>query len=218
MTDMRIAAGARIEYWMAVLLYGKVCRMADTETPGAGSPVSGKAAVPGGKILPYPPRRKSDEEVSAAFDTYGNSILRLAYSYLHSMEDAEDILQDTLIRFMDRAPSFDSEYHERAWLLRVASNLSKNRIAYNKVRQTDELNEELVSESREDLSFVWESVKKLPVSQREVVHLFYQENLSTAQIAQILKEKESTVRSHLKRGREKLKKILREEYDFDEIQ
>ena len=215
---MRIAAGARIEYWMTVLLYGPVCRMADTAITGAGSPESGKATAPGGKTLSYPTGRKSDEEVSAAFDAYGNSILRLAYSYLHSMEDAEDILQDTLFRFMDRAPSFDSESHERAWLLRVAANLSKNRIDYNKVRQTDELNEELVSENREDLSFVWECVKKLPVSQREVVHLFYQENLSTAEIAQILKEKESTVRSHLKRGREKLRTILREEYDFDEIQ
>lgn len=215
---MRIAAGARIEYWLAVLMYGQVCRMADTVLIGASSSKSGKGTAADEKIFPYPPRRKSDEEVSAAFNAYGNSILRLAYSYLHSMEDAEDILQDTLIRFMDRAPSFDSESHERAWLLRVAANLSKNRIDYNKVRQADELNEELISEQREDLSFVWESVKKLPVSQREVIHLFYQENLSTAEIARILNEKESTVRSHLKRGREKLRKILREEYDFDEIQ
>ena len=215
---MHIAVSARIEYWVAVLMYGQVCRMADAAFTGSGSPKSGKGTAADEKIFPYPPRRKSDEEVSAAFDAYGNSILRLAYSYLHSMEDAEDILQDTLIRFMDRAPSFDSESHERAWLLRVAANLSKNRIDYNKVRQTDELNEELVSESREDLSFVWESVKKLPVPQREVVHQYYQENLSTAEIARVLKEKESTVRSHLKRGRDRLRNILREEYDFDEIQ
>ena len=215
---MRIAMSARIEYWVAVLMYGQVCRMADAAFTGSGSPKSGKVNAAGGKILTYPSRRKSDEEVSAAFDAYGNSILRLAYSYLHSMEDAEDILQDTIIRFMDRAPLFENESHERAWLLRVAANLSKNRIDYNKTRQTDELNEELVSESREDLSFVWESVKKLPVPQREVVHLFYQENLSTAEIARVLKEKESTVRSHLKRGRDRLRNILREEYDFDEIQ
>ena len=215
---MHIAMSARIEYWVAVFMYGQVCRMADTALTGVDGPKAGKVTAADEKILTYPSRRKSDEEVSAAFDAYGNSILRLAYSHLHNMEDAEDILQDTLIRFMDRAPSCASESHERAWLLRVAANLSKNRIDYNKVRQTDELNEELVSESREDLSFVWESVKKLPVSQREVVHLFYQENLSTAEIARVLKEKESTVRSHLKRGRDQLRNILREEYDFDEIQ
>ena len=104
---------------------------------------------------------------------------------------------------MDKAPDFESPFHEKAWLLRVAANLSKNRISYNKVRQTDQLQEDLLAEQREDLSFVWEAVKGLSPSQREVIHLFYQEDYSTAQIAQILAEKESTVRSHLKRGRDK---------------
>lgn len=192
-----------------------------TASNGAGASRDGGSrggvASGDGKILEYPPSKKTNEEVAAAFDAHGNSILRLAYSYLHNMEDAEDILQDTLIRYMDKAPAFESEAHEKAWLLRVAANLAKNRIDYNKVRETDELNEELVAEKREDLSFVWDSVKELPVAQREVIHLFYEENLSTAEIAKILKEKESTVRSHLKRGRDKLKTILKEEYDFDEI-
>ena len=65
-----------------------------------------------------------------------------------------------------------------------------------------------------DLSFVWEAVKDLPVKYREVIHLFYYEGLSTAQIAAILEQKESTVRSHLMRGREKLRSILKEGYDI----
>lgn len=97
----------------------------------------------------------------------------------------------------------------------MAGNLSKNRIHYNKIRSTDELNEALVAEQREDLSFVWDAVKMLPVKYREVIHLFYYEDLSTAQIAEILKEKESTIRSRLMRGREKLKSILKEVYDFE---
>ncbi len=165
-------------------------------------------------ILSVRARAKTDAEIERALELYGNSILRLAYSYLHNMQDAEDILQETLIRYMDKAPDFESPFHEKAWLLRVAANLSKNRISYNKVRQTDQLQEDLLAEQREDLSFVWEAVKGLSPSQREVIHLFYQEDYSTAQIAQILAEKESTVRSHLKRGRDKLKQILKEEYDF----
>ena len=66
----------------------------------------------------------------------------------------------------------------------------------------------------EDQSFVWEAVKDLPVKYREVIHLFYYEGLSTAQIAAILEQKESTVRSHLMRGREKLRSILKEGYDI----
>ena len=157
---------------------------------------------------------KSDEETAEAFDRYGNSILRLAYSYLHNMEDAEDILQETLIRYMKKAPAFENDTHEKAWLLRVAANLSKNKLKYNDIRKTDELNEELAADEETDLSFVWEAVKSLPASQREVIHLFYQENYRTAEIAEILGEKEATVRSHLKRGRDKLKAILKEEYDF----
>ena len=112
---------------------------------------------------------------------------------------------------------FESENHEKAWLLRVAANLSKNRIRYNKLRETDELNDELVAEEREDLSFVWEAVKSLPVKYREVIHLFYHEGYQTAQFAKVLGRNESTVRSDLRRGREKLKEVLKGEYDFEEI-
>ena len=148
---------------------------------------------------------------------FGDSILRYAYTYLHNMSDAEEVLQDTLMQFLKTAPEFESENHEKAWLLRVAANLSKNRIRYNKLRETDELNDELVAEEREDLSFVWEAVKSLPVKYREVIHLFYHEGYQTAQIAKVLGRNESTVRSDLRRGREKLKEVLKGEYDFEEI-
>ena len=75
--------------------------------------------------------------------------------------------------------------------------------------------EELAAEQREDLSFVWEAVRALPDKYREIVHLFYHEGYQTAQIAKILDMKESTVRSNLARGREKLKTVLKEAYDFE---
>lgn len=159
-------------------------------------------------------RASVNEQAARLLDEYGNHVLRLAYSYLHNMNDAEDILQDTLMQFLKAAPVLDSPEHEKAWLLRVAANLSKNRIDYNRLRTSDELNEELVAEEREDLSFVWEAVKSLPVQYREVVHLFYHEGYPTARIAKILGRKESTVRSDLRRGREKLKDVLKEAYDF----
>lgn len=147
---------------------------------------------------------------------YGNNVLRLAYAYLHNMNDAEEILQDTLIQFLKTAPTLDSPKHEKAWLLRVAANLSKNRIDYNQRRLADELNEELVAEEREDLSFVWEEVKALPINQREAVHLFYYEGYTTAEIGKMLGRRESTVRSDLRRGRARLQGVLKEAYDFGE--
>lgn len=157
-----------------------------------------------------PSRAKVNERATALLDRHGESILRLAYSYLHNQSDAEDILQDTLIQYLRTAPVLESPAHEKAWLLRVAGNLSKNLLRAQGYRQADQLEETLVAQEREDLSYVWDAVKALPVPYREAIHLYYYEGYSTAQIAQILDQKESTVRSRLKRGREKLKPLLEE--------
>ncbi len=156
-----------------------------------------------------------NQQAERMLTEYGNSILRLAYSYLHNMADAEEVLQDTLVQLLKTTPILTTKEHEKAWLLHVAANLSKNRLKYNTTRQTDELMEELIAENQDDLSFVWEAVKALPDKYREVIHLFYHEGYQTRQIAKILHMNESTVRSNLSRGREKLRSMLWEVYDFE---
>lgn len=155
------------------------------------------------------------QQAAQILDTYGDTILRYAYSYLHNRSDTEEVLQDTLIQFLKTRPVFESDEHEKAWLLRVAGNLCKNRLKYNSLRQTDELREELIAEQREDLSFIWDAVQALPVQYREVIHLFYREGYSTREISQILGRKEATIRSDPSRGRGKLKELLKEAYDFE---
>ena len=158
---------------------------------------------------------QAGQMAAEALDTYGNAILRCAYNYLHNMADAEEILQETLLKMLTSAPNFESEEHKKGWLLRVAANLSKNRLEYNALRAYDELSEDLAEEGREDLSFVWEAAKDLPTQFREVIHLHYYEGYSTEEIALILGRNPSTVRSDLRRGREKLKSVLKEAYDFE---
>jgi len=174
------------------------------------------AAAPAARTTEDAAREARNREAERALSDHGSRILRLAYSYLHNTSDAEEVLQDTMIRFLQAAPAFESPEHEKAWLLRVAANLSKNRLDYNRVRGADELSEELAAERREDLSFVWEAVKALPERYREAIHLFYCEGCSTSEIAGILGENEATVRSRLSRGREKLRAVLKEAYDFGE--
>lgn len=157
-----------------------------------------------------------NEQAEQLMTDYGNSVLRLAYSYLHNMSDAEDVLQDTLIQFIKTQPQFETVEHEKAWFLRVAINISKNKITYNNIRKTDELSETLAANETEDLSFVWDAVKQLPSKYSEVVHLFYHEGYSTAQIASLLSKNDATVRSLLQRARIKLKAVLKEVYDFGE--
>lgn len=170
------------------------------EQPAAPSPV---------------PAETVRDQAARLMDQFGDNILKLAYSYLHNMYDAEEVLQDTLVQFLKTAPDLIDTRREKAWLLRVAGNLAKNRIRYNKVRNCDELEENLLSGPDKDLTFVWDAVRELPVKYREAVHLFYYEGYSTAEIAQILERNESTVRSDLHRAREMLKKMLKGAYDFE---
>lgn len=194
---------------VAVSFFGKVLKMAGNTASYAAKSLN--ASTNEGSMTNASPAERAGE----LLDRYGDNILRTAYSYLHNMSDAEDILQDTLIQYIKKAPVFESENHEKAWLITVAANLSKNKIEYMKIRKADELSEELVAEKKEDLAFVWDAVKQLPEKYREVVHLFYQEGYSTKDIASILNRNESTVRSDLNRARGQLKNILKEAYDFE---
>ena len=158
----------------------------------------------------------ANKKAEMLMDCYGNHILRFAYSYMHNMYDAEEVLQDTMVQYLKKRPVIQDAEKEKAWLLRVASNLCKNKLKYNKIRVADELSDTLVREERQDLSFVWDAVKQLPPRYRAVIHLFYYEGYQTSQIAEVMNRKESTIRSDLRRGRESLKNILKEEYDFEE--
>ena len=158
----------------------------------------------------------ANKKAEMLMDCYGNHILRFAYSYMHNMYDAEEVLQDTMVQYLKKRPVIQSAEKEKAWLLCVASNLCKNKFKYNKIRAADELSDTLVREERQDLSFVWDAVKQLPPKYRAVIHLFYYEGYQTNQIAEVMNRKESTIRSDLRRGRESLKNILKEEYDFEE--
>ena len=157
----------------------------------------------------------ADETAERLIGSYGNSVLRLSYFYMHNQDDAEDVLQETLIRYFSSAPVFEGNEHEKAWLLRVAANICKNMLRHNKTIKTDELDEQLIADNRQDLSFVWEAVRQLPVEYGEIIHLYYYEGYSLEETARILEKNQSTVRSEIRRARIRLQKILGEAYDFE---
>ncbi|MFR0822266.1 MAG: RNA polymerase sigma factor [Clostridia bacterium] len=148
-------------------------------------------------------------------DQYGNTILRLAYSYLHNLYDAEEVVQEVLIKYLKYHPSFENAAVEKAWLMRVTINISKNLIKFNKIRTYIDLEDSPVICEDENLTFVWEAVKNLPIKYREVIHLFYHEGYSTKEMSMLLHKKEATIRSLLYRGRQLLKEELKEGYDFE---
>ena len=152
------------------------------------------------------------EDVEKALECHGNRVMSLAYSYLHSVEDAEDVLQETMVRLFQRTENFNDEEHVKAWLLRVAANISKNVLRSRKyIAETGDgtVPEDVLTEDMPEESIaLYQAVNSLPEKYREVVHLFYYEDVSTYEIARILDKKESTVRSLLRRARGILKEII----------
>ena len=72
-----------------------------------------------------------DERQNGArvLEAYGDAILRLAYSYLHSRTDAEDVLQDTLVQYLTKRPAFEGPAHENHSLIGVVINVWKNQLS-----------------------------------------------------------------------------------------
>ncbi|WP_249298907.1 sigma-70 family RNA polymerase sigma factor [Feifania hominis] len=158
----------------------------------------------------------NQQQVQRALADYGKSILHLAYSYLRNRADAEDVLQDTMVQLLRKAPEFESDEHEKAWLLRVAANLCKNRLR-TPWRRYEQLPEDYPADGKSEESLaLLQAVGSLPVKYREVVHLFYYEDASTAQIAAYLGAGESAVRKRLSRARAMLRKQFQERGRFDE--
>jgi len=141
---------------------------------------------------------------------YGDAMLRFAYSYLRNMEDAEDVVQESLIRAIGSDAVFENETHEKSYLMQIVKNQSLTRLRYNTRNSSVELNEEIAADEKEDYSYVRDAVLGLPEHEREAIHLFYMEGYSVEEIAKITGRKSATVRSDLFRGREKLKGVLKE--------
>ena len=157
----------------------------------------------------------TDEIISRDLDYYGDMILRLAYSYMKNIHDAEDVLQDVFIQLMKNIDIFECEEHKKSWIITVTRNICKNKLKSSWFKKRETLIElPYYDEYKND--DVINAVMNLPIKYREVIHLFYYEDYSTEEISKIVNKKESTIRSLLHRGRNILKKTLKEGYDFYE--
>lgn len=160
-------------------------------------------------------RSNPSEAVESVLNQFGNDILRLAFSYLKTKEDAEDVVQETLIRFMQCGIAFENEQKVKAWLLHVAANRCKDILksaAWKKQVAMPEGYDIAAEEEIEGHGEIVEKVLALPEKYRSVIHLFYYEEYSTKEIAEILEKKESTIRSLLRRARRMIGEQLGDEY------
>lgn len=158
------------------------------------------------------------QPVEELIEKYKDTVFRAALSVSRNPEDAEDVVQDTFIQYMNSPRQFENEEHIKAWLIRVAINKSRNVVNsfWNRKRvKFDDYLENTSFQKPEDRRLV-KAVFSLPEKQRIVIHLYYYEEYSVREIAETLHISEGTVKSRLSRGRSELRSILKEEWDDDE--
>lgn len=143
-------------------------------------------------------------------DKYKNTLYRTALAILGDPHEAQDAVQDTYVRYLEKRPAFRDGEHAKAWLLKVTANGCKSRLRARKRHPTVELLDVYPAPDPDSGELV-EAVLALPANQRAAVHLHYYEGYSTGEIAAILGQRPGTVRSHLSRARERLRKYLKEE-------
>ena len=149
------------------------------------------------------------EDAALALRRHGDAILRLAFSYLHRRDEAEDVLQDTLLQYLQKAPPFSSAEHEKAWFIQVTLNACRDLLRFWARRPTvplEELTAQAVPES-EDRG-VLEAVLSLPQKYRDTVYLHYYEGYSAPEIGALLGRNTNTVYTLLNRARAMLREKL----------
>lgn len=159
----------------------------------------------------------AEQYLERLMNEYGDSILRMCYLYLKDYQLAEDAAQETFIKAMKSYDSFEHKSSEKTWLIRIAINSCKN-IMRNRWFQTIQNNledhiEKIGYDPIEDIlekTSVSEAVMQLRVNDRQIIILYYYQNLAVREIAKVIGKSENTTIQRLNRARIRLKKILAE--------
>lgn len=148
------------------------------------------------------------DDKKIVIEKYFDMIYHLALSQVKNRNNADDIVQEVFLKYIQSSKTFESDEHIKAWLIRVTINCSHSFFTASWFKKTVPLEDELVFEM-EEKSDVYYAVLELPVKYRTVIHLFYYEDMSIAEISRTLRIKETTIKSQLSRGREMLRQKLK---------
>lgn len=171
--------------------------------------VMGHSEEPSGAV--WLPDEVTDEVVRF----YSPMVWRIALTKTQSTHDAEDIFQDVFVKLVMHEKPFESEEHRKAWLIRVTINCCNSHFVAPWRKNVDALDDVTMAQlpdedtlhpsDADDRPDVYAEVLKLPQQMREVILLFYYEELSIREIAEILQTSEVNVKKRLSRARQKLR-------------
>lgn len=154
--------------------------------------------------------------------TYGDELVRLAYCYVHHEESAKDIVQASFVKCYKQLHTFEQRSQYKTWLYRIVINEAKDYLKswhYKKVQLKSFMQEttrtikpsvEKTLLKKEQQAHVREIIFTLPTIYRDVVHLYYFESLSIEEISDLLQLSTNTIKTRLRRAKERLGTMLQE--------
>lgn len=158
------------------------------------------------------PSARPADDLEAAVDLYGSMLFRICLVILGNESDAEDVVQDTILKLIQKAPPFESPEHEKAWLIKVATNkcrdIQRFRFRHPQVNIADL--QGFVSDP-ESCGMI-EALMMLPEKFRIVLTLYFVEEYRMEEIAAIIGKTTSAVKMRLQKGRRLLEETYRKEF------
>lgn len=144
-------------------------------------------------------------EMEEAIEKYSGALYAFALAQTHSVQDAEDVLQEVFLLYTRKSPVFDSEEQQKVWLMRAALNFCRSLWRFRHRHRTQPLKPaDVVLEGPEERELFWE-LDRLPEKYGVVLRLFYFGGLTTEEVAKAVGCSSQAVRTRLKRGRDMLR-------------
>lgn len=154
-----------------------------------------------------------ERDIREAVIKHSDMLYKICIVILCNEQDVQDAIQDTFCRYLEKAPDFRDEEHEKAWLIRVATNICRDMIRF-RIRHPKVAIEELENSlAAPEHKRTLQELLELPVKQKMVIYLHYVEGYQIREIADILGITEGAVKMRLQRGREQMQRQWQEVYN-----
>jgi RNA polymerase sigma-70 factor (ECF subfamily) len=156
---------------------------------------------------------RTDGEIVAIYERHKLAIYRVCFAYMKNAADTEDAVQDTFYKLIKSGTPFESGEHEKAWLIRTATNVCKN-VLRNWWRKRENLEDfdNLQGKGNVEIDDVFSVVMGLSDKYKTVVYLYYYEGYNSVEIAKILEKPQSTIRNYLSEARRVLRERLGDDF------
>ena len=123
-----------------------------------------------------PKKKRSNEEITEIYNKYRIMLYRVCFTYMKNNDDAADAVQETFYRLIRNCPIFDSEEHEKAWLLRTATNICKDEL--KRSRRKDECiddHPDIQGKTEPHIDEVMYEIMQMPDKYKTVLYRYYYE-------------------------------------------